>query len=104
MRRDRGTKPFLRFLDVPTPPVTADFELGDVLGRGQYGTTRIAVEKKTGLVYACKSSGKRKMRHPSDVEDCKREIQVHKQIYLERCHPPDVVELVFLKLAQVITL
>lgn len=76
MRRDRGTKPFLRFLDVPTPPVTADFELGDVLGRGQYGTTRIAVEKKTGLVYACKSSGKRKMRHPSDVEDCKREIQI----------------------------
>eukprot|EP00803_Ostreobium_quekettii_P007400 evm.model.scf_390.3 EVM.evm.TU.scf_390.3 scf_390:62565-69304(-) len=69
-------KTYVRFLDVPTANVNSDFELGDVLGRGQFGTTRVAVERRTGRRYACKSSSKKKMKHPSDVEDVKREIQI----------------------------
>lgn len=37
------------------------YSLGKVLGRGQFGTTREAVEKQTGKLYACKSIGKRKL-------------------------------------------
>lgn len=69
-------KTFLQFLDTPTPHISTKYELGEVLGRGQFGTTRIAVDKNTGKKYACKSSSKRRMRHPDDIEDVKREIQV----------------------------
>ena len=34
---------------------------GEVLGRGQFGTTRLATDKKTGKELACKSIGKRKL-------------------------------------------
>ena len=41
--------------------VNSLYTLGRVLGRGQFGTTRLAVEKGTGKEYACKSIGKRKL-------------------------------------------
>ena len=41
--------------------VTSLYDLGKVLGRGQFGTTRMAVEKSTGKTYACKSISKRKL-------------------------------------------
>ena len=48
----------------PRPPqdVTSDYHLGKVLGRGQFGTTRVAEPKaKKGVTYACKSIAKRKL-------------------------------------------
>jgi len=44
--------------------------------RGQFGITRIAVEKATKTKYACKSISKRKMTHSDDIEDVKREIEI----------------------------
>lgn len=42
--------------------VTTDYHLGKVLGRGQFGTTRVAEPKaKKGVTYACKSIAKRKL-------------------------------------------
>ena len=41
--------------------VSVVYSLGKVLGRGQFGTTRLAVEKATGKEYACKSISKRKL-------------------------------------------
>lgn len=41
--------------------VTVLYTLGRVLGRGQFGTTRLAVQKATGKEFACKSIGKRKL-------------------------------------------
>lgn len=38
--------------------VTEHYEIGRVLGAGYYGTTRIAVHKGTGEVFACKSINK----------------------------------------------
>ena len=37
------------------------YTLGKVLGKGQFGTTRIAVHKETGEKYACKTVSKRKI-------------------------------------------
>ena len=41
--------------------VTSHYNLGKVLGRGQFGTTRVAECKSSGNVYACKSIAKRKL-------------------------------------------
>jgi serine/threonine protein kinase len=35
--------------------------LGKVLGKGQFGTTRIAIHKETGEKFACKTISKRKI-------------------------------------------
>ena len=37
------------------------YNLGKVLGKGQFGTTRIAISKETGEKYACKTISKRKL-------------------------------------------
>ena len=41
--------------------MTQLYSLGKILGKGQFGTTRVAEEKSTGKVYACKSIAKRKL-------------------------------------------
>ena len=41
--------------------VTQLYTLGRVLGRGQFGTTRLAEDKATGEHLACKSISKRKL-------------------------------------------
>jgi len=59
-----------------TPDVNSQYLLGKVLGRGQFGTTRLAVERSTNANYACKSISKRKLTTAEDVEDVRREIQI----------------------------
>lgn len=63
-------------LNKETPNVSDVYDLGKVLGRGQFGITRIAVDKQSKLRYACKSISKRKMTHADDIEDVKREIEI----------------------------
>lgn len=41
--------------------VTEVYTLGKVLGRGQFGVTRLATDKATGEELACKSISKRKL-------------------------------------------
>ena len=43
--------------------VTSLFALSKILGKGQFGTTRVAEEKSTGHIYACKSIAKRKLQY-----------------------------------------
>ncbi|KAH7435153.1 hypothetical protein KP509_06G052400 [Ceratopteris richardii] len=50
--------------------------LGDELGRGQFGVTRICKHKLTGEILACKSISKRKLRCKEDVDDVRLEIRV----------------------------
>ena len=52
------------------------YNLGRKLGRGQFGTTFLCVEKATGKEYACKSIAKRNLLTADDVEDVRREIQI----------------------------
>ncbi|KAL0426621.1 UNVERIFIED_CONTAM: Calcium-dependent protein kinase [Sesamum latifolium] len=52
------------------------FNLGHKLGHGQFGTTFLCVERKTGKEYACKSIAKRKLLTQEDVDDVRREIEI----------------------------
>ena len=56
--------------------VNADYHLGKVLGRGQFGTTRLAEDKKKRDKFACKSIAKGKLSCKEDIEDVQREVQI----------------------------
>lgn len=56
--------------------MSSDYHLGKVLGRGQFGTTRLAESKKEAKTFACKSIAKRKLTCPEDIEDVQREVQI----------------------------
>ncbi|XP_010518657.1 PREDICTED: calcium-dependent protein kinase 20-like [Tarenaya hassleriana] len=52
------------------------YSVGRKLGQGQFGTTFLCLEKKTGKEFACKTIAKRKLTTAEDVEDVRREIQI----------------------------
>jgi len=56
--------------------VNKDYRLGKVLGRGQFGTTRLAEDQNRGQKFACKSIAKGKLSCKEDVEDVQREVQI----------------------------
>lgn len=72
--RSHDTFPFANFPKLQE--VTSDYNLGKVLGRGQFGTTRLAESKKEQSTYACKSIAKRKLTCAEDIEDVQREVQI----------------------------
>ena len=54
------------------PRLQEYYTLGPVLGKGAFGTVYQATDKKTGVVYACKSISKAKLICKEDVEDVQR--------------------------------
>lgn len=65
-------KPVLgRFEDVKE-----HYTFDKVLGKGQFGVTRLVVDNTTGEYCACKSISKRKLVSQEDMEDVRREIKV----------------------------
>ncbi|XP_042045900.1 calcium-dependent protein kinase 26-like isoform X2 [Salvia splendens] len=52
------------------------FDLGEKLGHGQFGTTFLCTERKTGNKFACKSIAKRKLVQKEDLEDVRREVEI----------------------------
>nr|AAF21062.1 calcium-dependent protein kinase [Dunaliella tertiolecta] len=53
-----------------------DYEPGTLLGKGTFGTTYLATEKKTGQKCAVKVISKRKLTTPDEVDDVKKEVQI----------------------------
>lgn len=69
----------------PAGPKLQDFySVGPVLGKGAFGTVYQAIDKKTGVHYACKSISKAKLVCKEDVEDVQREVEV---LHLVSDHP-----------------
>mmetsp|Transcript_39542 Transcript_39542/g.101085 ORF Transcript_39542/g.101085 Transcript_39542/m.101085 type:complete len:479 (-) Transcript_39542:266-1702(-) len=64
------------------------YQIGKELGKGQFGTTRLATHKKSGIAYACKTINKAKLQTPDDIEDVRREIAIMKHL-----DHPNVVKL-----------
>lgn len=56
--------------------VKEKYAFDKVLGKGQFGVTRLVVDLVTGEHCACKSISKRKLVSQEDMEDVRREIKV----------------------------
>jgi calcium-dependent protein kinase len=56
--------------------VDQDYELGKVLGKGAFGTVRLATSKVNGDKLACKSIAKAKLVCREDVLDVQREVAI----------------------------
>ena len=56
--------------------VTADYELGDLVGEGAFGVVRRCKHRQTGQEYACKTVVKDQLKRRADVEDVRREVQI----------------------------
>ncbi|CAN6326157.1 unnamed protein product [Urochloa humidicola] len=56
------------------------YQLGEELGRGEFGVTRRCRDTATGETLACKSISKRKLRSSVDVEDVRREVAIMRSL------------------------
>ena len=59
-----------------TPDLHEHYNVGSLLGTGQFATTRVATNRQTGQKLACKSISKAKLPTFSHVADVGREIQI----------------------------
>ena len=64
--------------------LTLHYELGQELGRGEFGITCLVKNKFTGEKLACKTISKRKLKSPIDIEDVRREVAI---LHLLPAHP-----------------
>uniref|UniRef100_A0ACD5XNH0 Uncharacterized protein n=1 Tax=Avena sativa TaxID=4498 RepID=A0ACD5XNH0_AVESA len=56
------------------------YQLGEELGRGEFGLTQQCTDAVTGENLACKSIGKRKLRSSVDIEDVRREVAIMRSL------------------------
>ncbi|GAB4814919.1 hypothetical protein N2152v2_001965 [Parachlorella kessleri] len=56
--------------------VSADYQLGQLLGQGAFGVVRLATHRQTKERYACKTILKSQLKRPVEVEDVKREVAI----------------------------
>lgn len=61
-----------------------DYLLGKVLGKGAFGLVRVAKDKRTGAISACKSISKAKLVSRDDIDDVRREAEI---LHLVSDHP-----------------
>lgn len=64
------------FPELVDKDIGASYVLGRELGRGEFGVTFLATDRRTGEQLACKSIPKRKLRTAIDVEDVRREVAI----------------------------
>uniref|UniRef100_A0A061RPT8 non-specific serine/threonine protein kinase n=1 Tax=Tetraselmis sp. GSL018 TaxID=582737 RepID=A0A061RPT8_9CHLO len=70
----------VQVLDKVTGNITDTYAIRKVLGKGQFGTTRLATHMATGQDFACKTINKKKLTSKDDVEDVRREISIMKHL------------------------
>ncbi|KAH7438300.1 hypothetical protein KP509_04G009200 [Ceratopteris richardii] len=66
----------IRVLSKTWEDLKETYTLGQELGRGAYGVTRICTDKTTGEMLACKSISKRRLRREQDVDDVRQEVAI----------------------------
>ncbi|KAJ8751125.1 hypothetical protein K2173_016306 [Erythroxylum novogranatense] len=60
--------------------LSAHYDLGRELGRGEFGITYLCTDINTGDKFACKSISKKKLRTAVDIEDVRREVEIMKHL------------------------
>ena len=71
----------LRVLKEPTGhDISAQYDLGRELGRGEFGVTYLCTDVNSGDKFACKSISKKKLRTAVDIEDVRREVKIMKHL------------------------
>ncbi|KAI3756635.1 hypothetical protein L1987_56457 [Smallanthus sonchifolius] len=60
----------------PMEDIRTLYTMGKELGRGQFGVTHLCTCKQTGIQFACKTIGKRKLSSKEDMDDVRREVQI----------------------------
>ncbi|KAK8595922.1 hypothetical protein V6N13_000597 [Hibiscus sabdariffa] len=60
--------------------ISAQYDLGCELGRGEFGVTYLCTDANTDEKYACKSISKKKLRTAVDIEDVRREVEIMKHL------------------------
>ncbi|KAJ8492692.1 hypothetical protein OPV22_014413 [Ensete ventricosum] len=77
----RGGTPRLVVLKDPTGrDIGSRYDLGQELGRGEFGVTYLCTDKATGELFACKSISKKKLRTVVDIEDVRREVEIMRHL------------------------
>ncbi|KAJ8485759.1 hypothetical protein OPV22_018244 [Ensete ventricosum] len=77
----RGPAPTLVVLKEPTGrDIESRYDLGEELGRGEFGVTCLCTDKDTGEHFACKSISKKKLRTAVDIEDVRREVEIMRHL------------------------
>ncbi|TQD74708.1 hypothetical protein C1H46_039752 [Malus baccata] len=56
--------------------ISAQYDLGRELGRGEFGVTYLCTEASSDEKFACKSISKKKLRTAVDIEDVRREVEI----------------------------
>ncbi|CAL9115834.1 calcium-dependent protein kinase [Musa troglodytarum] len=86
----RGGTPRLVVLKDPTGrDIGGRYDLGQELGRGEFGVTYLCTDKATGELFACKSISKKKLRTVVDIEDVRREVEIMRHLPTQ----PNIVSL-----------
>ncbi|KAL3645137.1 Calcium-dependent protein kinase 8 [Castilleja foliolosa] len=76
-----GGKDKLVVLKDPTGhDISAQYDLGRELGRGEFGVTYLCTDVETGEKLACKSISKKKLRTAVDIEDVRREVEIMRRM------------------------
>jgi len=94
----------IQILPEVTGNITDIYAIRKVLGKGQFGTTRLATHIASGRDCACKTINKKKLTSKDDIEDVRREISIMKnldhgnivklfEVYEDRDHVHLVMEL-----------
>ncbi|KAG1347633.1 calcium-dependent protein kinase 20 [Cocos nucifera] len=93
-KQKKGNRPNPFSLDYNKPPapkltvlkdpngrdIGSRYELGQELGRGEFGITYLCTDKATGEAFACKSISKKKLRTTVDIEDVRREVDIMRHL------------------------
>lgn len=60
--------------------ISAQYDLGRELGRGEFGITYLCTDVNSGEKFACKSISKKKLRTAVDIEDVRREVEIMRHL------------------------